>query len=190
MQNVNLKKNKYGKKIKSYAQALGINVETEAEQKNESKTSTKNANKEIVEEKNKDELKNVIESMKNQIIELKNIIQTMCDSIAKDDDVKQQCLDKMNQMRETPVNDKEQKLKDESERKLGTLTMQSRNKGKRKEVEEKEEKIKIINHPNTTNDGSGDVNEVIRKWHRQSKEENRHDQQIRGDQRVKKLRQR
>ena len=108
MQNVNLKKNKHGKKIKSNAQVLGINVKTEEEHKNESKTLNKNEKKERGKEKNKDDLKNVIESMKNQINELQRIIQTMCNSLVKDEDLKQRCLDEMNQMRETPVKDNEQ----------------------------------------------------------------------------------
>ena len=189
IQNVNLKTNKYGKKIKSHAQVLGINVENEEKQKNESKT-FEHEKKERVKEKNKDVLKNVIESMKNQINELQIMIQTICNSLVKDEDLKQRCLDKINQMRATPEKDIEQKSQEESERNLGTIIMQSINKGKRKEVEKKEEKIKIINHPNATNDSSGDVNEAIRKWYKTSKEEKLYDQQIRVDQKVKKLRQR
>ena len=59
------------------------------------------------------------------------------------------------------------------------------NTGKRKEVEMKG--TRFINHPNTENDKSSQVNEVIRSWYKMKKE--KEDQRITDDHRVKKLRQ-
>ena len=77
--------------------------------------------------------------MKNQTNESQRIIQTTCNPLVKDEDLKQRCLDKMNQMRETPVKDNEQKSQEESEINIGTVMMQSMNKGKRKEGEKRGE---------------------------------------------------
>ena len=59
------------------------------------------------------------------------------------------------------------------------------NTGKRKEVEMKG--TRFINHPNTENDKSGHVNEVIRSWYKEKKD--KEDQRITDNHKVKKLRQ-
>ena len=46
---------------------------------------------------------------------------------------------------------------------------------------------RVINHPNTENDKSGQVNKVFRSWYKMKKEQK--DQRITDDHRVKKLRQ-
>ena len=60
---------------------------------------------------------------------------------------------------------------------------------KEADTENKQEDFEIVNHPNATNVDSGDVNDAIRNWHRKKKEVAKEDQQIQGDQRVKKPRQ-
>ena len=170
---MNLKKNKYRKRIKTYAQVLGIKVESNEPkmQENKSKTNTAKIVKDP-EDKNDENLKSVIQGMKEQIKELHKIIQVLCDSIVKDDEVKQKCIEKMNKINVNSEKYKESKSSDnkEDEKVETEKIMNQMNKGKRKDVEEKQDIKRITTHPNAINDESGNINNAIRSWYRSKKE--------------------
>ena len=108
MQNVNLKRNKHGKKITTHAQVLGINVESEVDKKQGSKKDGNTTKKTKVEEKKQnDEFKIVIDAMKNQMTELQNIIHLLCNSIVGNYELKIQCLEKISHSTEKSVNENE-----------------------------------------------------------------------------------
>ena len=189
LQNVNFKKNKFGKRIKTYAQVLGITVE-----KNEAKNEEKK-NKTMKEPKAKDAsntadetLLTVIKGMQEQINAMQKMIQVLCETVVKDDEVKNTVLKKMNQIYkkdetadESKKNEKKRDERDDTEQIQNTM-----NNGKRKEVEKRQDILKITAHPNAVQDESGNISNVIRSWYQSTKTD---DQRIEDDHTVKKLRQ-
>jgi len=189
LQNVNFKKNKYGKRIKTYAQVVGINID-----KNEPKPQDRSKEKSVkivteIDNKSDETLLSVIQGMKEQINALQKIITVLCNTIVKDEGLKQEVMEKMNQ-----INSKSEKVEESkvSEKKGDTKVEIDKlknqiNKGKRKDVEIKHDIQRIITHPNTLKDVSGNINNEIRSWYRSTKETD--DQKITDDHKVKKLRQ-
>ena len=189
LQNVNFKKNKYGKRIKTYAQVLGITVEKNDAKNEEKKNKMMNEQKaKEVETKSDETLLTVIKGMQEQINALQKIIQVLCDTVVKDDDVKNTVLEKMNQINkkaekvdESKVNEKKRDERDDTDQIQNTM-----NNGKRKEVEKRQDILKITTHPNAAQDESGNINNVIRSWYQSTKID---DQKIADDHKVKKHRQ-
>ena len=186
LQNINLNKNKYGKRIKTYAQIIGIEAELEEEKKSRNNSEKSTTARQNPEPRKNENLNKVIEGMKEQINELKEMIQVLCKSVVKDEKIKQQCMEKLKQMdgNETKSEENTSVEKKEEGNQLEKQEMKIGNKGKRKEDERKT--IRIISHPNTQSDESGQVNEVIRSWYKLKKE--KEDQKIIDDHRVRKLR--
>ena len=96
---INLNKNKYGKRIKTYAQVLGIEAESQEEKKrkivNEKSTTSvqHNGNKSTKpnqqsESELNENLNEMIKGMTKQINELINLVQILVTTLVKDDEVK------------------------------------------------------------------------------------------------------
>ena len=164
-----------------------LSLEKKAKKEKKNKMMNEQKAKEV-ETKSDETLLTVIKGMQEQINALQKIIQVLCDTVVKDDDVKNTVIEKMNQINkkadkvdESKVNETKRDERDDTDQIQNTM-----NNGKRKEVEKRQDILKITAHPNAAQDESGNIDNVIRSWYKSTKTE---DQRIEDDHKVKKLRQ-
>lgn len=108
MQNAYLNNKKYGKKIRSHAQVIGVNNETARKEKKDKRIKENTKKKESAEITSA-LMSEMIKCFKEQIEELKNIIGIVCTSVVIDEETKKLITNKMNKMKEAPIDEIENK---------------------------------------------------------------------------------
>jgi len=105
------KKNKtFGKSMKSYAQALGIQQYSEEKKPSEKKSKEKIIKKSNPPQKENNKLNDVIEALQLQVKQLKDLIMKMSEIVTMDDEKKNTILNEVNQIKEIQVDQMNQEI--------------------------------------------------------------------------------
>ena len=100
------------KKLKTYAEAIGIkeNYQNKEIEKNKG-NGNQSENKKGKDKKLKQEMEEVIEKFQFQIKELKDMIVFLCNTIVKDDNIKETMLKKMEHINNIEIKEKKKEHK-------------------------------------------------------------------------------
>lgn len=161
----NNQQKKIGKKLKTYAQVLGIppndNDSSAEKQTNKNQKQMQQKNRNYDSNEKEEELKQVIKGMKKQIDNLCSIVKTLCNTIAQNDTIKQSVENQLEDIVRKSDNNANIIISHQNSNKR-SLENNKQNENNQNDMTQKNWKIK--SHPNSKHKGTTGGIEKCVQW--------------------------